>query len=54
MAYRRNFVRTLGHSISSSGVIGVLLGENPAAESFAGNPACTEGGSAVVIISMVF
>jgi len=53
MAYRRSFVRTLGPSIRSSGVIGVLLGETPAAGSSAGDPACTKGGSAVVIISIV-
>ena len=39
MEYRRNFVRTLGPSIRSSGVIDVLLGETSVVGSFAaGDP----------------
>lgn len=53
MAYRRSFVRILGLSIRSSGVIGALLGETPVAGSSTSNSACTKGGSVAVIISMV-
>ena len=53
MAYRRSLVRTLGLSMRSSGSIGMSLGESSVADSSGGDPVCTRGGSASVMISMV-